>query len=95
MEGKRVVRVILPPCGAPAPLEWWHYDNKAMAGSWAEMAEAIGYSASVVRADDVPPATVVDGQYAGGLGFDPKKVDRVRTPPSSVPENWSKLPDGG
>ena len=92
---KRVVAVVLPPCGAPAPLEWWHHDNKAMWGSWAEMAEAIGYSGTVVRADDAPPETVVNGQYSGGLGFDPKRVERVRTPPTMAPENWSKIPDGG
>ena len=79
----------------PAPLEWWHHDNKAMAGSWAEMAEAIGYSGVVVRADDAPPDTVANGQYEGGLGFDPKRVEKVRTPPTTAPENWSKIPDGG
>jgi hypothetical protein len=94
-KARRVVQVILCPCGAPAPLEWWHHDNKAMSGPWAEMAEAVGYSGTVVRAVDAPPETVVNGQYEGGLGFDPKRADKVRTPPTTAPENWSKIPEGG
>jgi len=92
---KLVVAVILPPCGAPAPLEWWHHDNKAISGSWAEMAEAIGYSGTVVRTVDAPPETVVNGQYEGGLGFEPKRVDSVRTHPTTAPENLSRIPEGG
>lgn len=92
---KRLSAIVLPACGAPAPLEWWHYDSKAMTGSWADMAEAVGYSSAVVRADDNPPATIVDGQYTGGLGFDPRRVEKVRTPPSTAPENFSTIPKGG
>ena len=97
MEGdKQLTAIVFPPCGSPSPLEWWHHDSRAMSGSWAKMAEAIGYSSTVVRAESDPPLTVVNGQYEGGLGFNPKKVDRERTPSRTAPENSSDdIPDGG
>jgi len=96
LDSKQLSQIIFPPCGQPAPLEWWHHDNKAMAGSWAAMAEAIGYSGIVVRADDVPPERVQNGQAQGGLGFDPKKVERNSTPTTVPPENGARtIPDGG
>lgn len=89
------VALVFPPCGSPSPLEWWHHDSRAMSGSWATMAEAIGYSSVVVRAESETPTVVVNGQYQGGLGFDPKKVAKERTPSAMAPENSSDIPDGG
>lgn len=92
---RQIQSIVVPPFGASAPLEWWHHDSHAMAGSWASMAEQIGYSGVVIRADDIAPPAVVNGLSQGGLGFDPKKVDRVRKPSNAAPENWSDIPDGG
>ena len=84
-----------PPSGQAAPLEWWHHDSAAMSGSWAAMAELIGYSGSVVEADDTPPAKIADGMCQRGLGFDSKRMDRDRTPTGGPPENQSAIPKGG
>ena len=94
-EGQQPIAMTFPPSGQAAPLEWWHHDSAAMSGSWAAMAELIGYAGSVVEAADTPPATVTKGMCQRGLGFDSKRMDRDRTPTGGPPENQSAIPKGG
>lgn len=87
--------VVLPGGGDAAPMEWWHFDNRAMAGKgWAALGAEIGYSQEMAASPEQPPATLGTGLLLRGLGF--KRTDKARGDRAkSTPENAAPRPDGG
>ena len=91
-----LAKAILPCAGSPQPLEWWHYDNRAMDGNnWADLATALGYSEDIVKADSKPGSTLATGMCQRGLGFPEDRVERTRKISKTPPENESQIPEGG